>query len=240
MKDRHRLFVAYVSLILFSIIGTTASKFLKLDPGPVAPAAGFCLILVGACIVGLEVGAWKAAIAPIVIGAASEIIGLYTGIPFGRYEYTGTWWPSIPIGGGHVFPLLLPFAWLMSTGGAYLSLRRWLGKWSLVIASSLLATMIDAPMERAMVSVFRYWKWNENGPIFGAPIANSIGWFFVSLLCLRILDLNSERIRGVLYSGRVLGLFCLFTAISGAIAFADPAWLILSVFGFGLTLSKTF
>ena len=107
MKDRHRLFVAYVSLIIFSIIGTAASKFLKLDPGPVAPASGFCLILCGACIVGLELGSWQGAIAPLLVGAVSEILGLYTGFPFGRYEYTGTWWPSIPIGGGHLFPLLI-------------------------------------------------------------------------------------------------------------------------------------
>ena len=240
MKDRHRLFVAYVSLIIFSIIGTAASKFLKLDPGPVAPASGFCLILCGACIVGLELGSWQGAIAPLLVGAVSEILGLYTGFPFGRYEYTGTWWPSIPIGGGHLFPLLLPFAWLMTAGGSYLAIRKWISGWGAVFGAAVLAALIDAPMERAMVSVFHYWRWIQPGPVFGAPLANTAGWFGVSLIALTIVDRKAVGRESSQYSGRILGLFCIFASVSGLFAFPDIAWFLLAGYGFVLTLSKRF
>lgn len=230
------MFSVYVGLIVFSIVGTAASVFLKIDPGPVAKIAGLALILSGALCIATTIGRLARIVFLIVFSALAELIGLHTGLPFGRYEYTSAWWPTIPAGAGHVFPLPLPFAWLMIVGGAWAVVRQKLSGASAVLATAAIAAVIDAPMERVMTDIFGYWKWSEPGPVFGAPLLNSLGWFLVALVGAIALERGAERPNPKWGAG-VVGLFCAFAGVCGLFRFFDPAFLLLVMIGIGFLLA---
>jgi len=228
MGSVRALFRIYAFLITFSACGTLASKSLDLDPGPVAPMASILIMVVAVAIIALEVRSWTALVWTAVAASALEICSLKTGLPFGVYEYSDRWIPTIPLGNDR-FPLLLPLAWTLVVGGGFLWVRRFLEGPKAIFATAALAMVIDIPMERAMTDVFGYWKWTPPGPLFGAPIINSFGWFVTALLCAvayRRVSLPKES-----YAPRVLGLFCLFVGFSGVVAFWDPAWVLLGLMG---------
>jgi uncharacterized membrane protein len=156
-----------------------------LDPGPIPPVASLVTVLSGFIALARLAKWWEATLV-LGVGAFAEIIGLYTGLPFGKYEYTTAWWPVVGLPQGHHFPLLLPFAWFLIAGGCALALRP-LGKSALILAP-LMATLIDLFMEPVMVHRLGYWRWIERGPLpGGAPWLNAVGWFGTSLLAAIIL-----------------------------------------------------
>lgn len=218
-----RLFIAYCALIAFSTAGSVVSVAWAIDPGPVAPLAAALLILAGAGCLALEVGSWRVVALVIAVSSAAELTGLYTGLPFGAYEYTDRWWPTVPLPDGHRFPFLLPLAWVMIMAGSYQTVRRWAPRWVAVGLSAVLATVIDAPMERAMTDVFGYWAWTPPGPVFGAPIMNSVGWLLVSAIVGAILAGGTSP-RTPSRAPWVLSLFCGFVAVSGMLRSLDIAW----------------
>lgn len=220
---------AYLGLVVFSLTGSLLSKATGLNPGFIAPAAGLLTIIagVGAVFAGsFQIDAWKktALLLTLVglVGVTSEVAGLYTGFIFGPYEYTEKWWPTVLLPGDKPFPLLLPFAWMMMAGGAYLAVHRWMPdekKWLAIPLGALLAAMVDLPMEWAMTGALGYWVWTEPGPLpGGAPIMNFVGWVAVSAIA-----------GALLYAGRatdnrrypepviVLGVHLIFTLFIGLI-----------------------
>ncbi|MBN9502988.1 MAG: hypothetical protein BGO01_21305 [Armatimonadetes bacterium 55-13] len=168
----------YVGLVAFSILGSGLTALTGLDPGPIKPAAALLTLLFGtlAVFAPFEKRGVLLCGAVVAIGAMSEVCGIYTGWPFGRYAYSSVWWPTFTLPGGHFFPALLPFAWALVVGGAYAHGK---GVWM----AAILATLMDFVMEPVMTGRLRYWNWLEAGPLpGGAPVLNSIGWFVVSLL----------------------------------------------------------
>ena len=117
----------------------------------------------------------------------------------------------------------------MIVGGSYAVFRRSLSGWKAVLATGLLATAIDAPMERAMTDVFHYWVWRSPGPIFGVPIQNSVGWLVVSSIAAICLVRTKSEQPDSRYAPQILTFFCAFIVASGALAFVDRAWLALGV-----------
>jgi putative membrane protein len=186
-----RSFRVYAGLVGFSAAGTALQRATGLDPGWIAPITALLTLGLGvACVLRAMAPSWPAA-AILMIGAASEICGLYTGWPFGNYRYTGAWFPSIGLPGGHIFPLPLPFAWLMMAAGAYLAcLALGMGRRA-ILFGPLLATLADIMMEPAAVGPLRYWVWLGGDAIPGwigsAPLMNSIGWLLTSLLASGLL-----------------------------------------------------
>lgn len=213
----------YLGVIAFSLFGLTLQRLTGLDPGPIAPAASLALILLGFAGVSLVFGSWRALWPILVIGAASEVLGLTTGFPFGRYEYTAAWWPTIPIGNGHVFPLILPFAWAFIVGSCALLVPRtkWWPLWT-----GLLAAIVDLPMERAMVDVYGYWRWETPDSFFAAPWTNFLGWWAVAALALLFVRRPEAVDRG---RGIFLAAFCLLTAYAGLLQFFDWSWIFLLI-----------
>ena len=220
---------AYLGLVVFSLAGSLLSKATGLNPGFIAPAAGLLTIIagVGAVFAGsFQIDTWKKTALLLafvgLVGVTSEVAGLYTGVIFGPYEYTEKWWPTILLPGDKPFPLLLPFAWMMMAGGAYLAVHRWMPdekKWLAIPLGALLAAMVDLPMEWAMTGALGYWVWTEPGPLpGGAPIMNFVGWVAVSAIA-----------GALLYAGRatdnrrypepviVLGVHLIFTLFIGLI-----------------------
>ena len=225
-KANNRLTQVFIGLTLFGLVGSAISTFFKLDPGFIAPITTVLIILLGATIVALGIRNGAAVAALLVVCGGAEVVGVLTGFPFGKYEYTDRWWPTVPLGEHHRYPLLIPFAWLLIVGSCYGIMRSRFTKWSSVFLCAVMATLIDMPMERAMTVVFGYWKWEPVGPIFGAPIQNSIGWFVVSFLAATILAVRDLEIIAK-PSWKVLVTFCCFVALTGEISRSDVAWLAL-------------
>ena len=145
----------------------------------------------------------------LLLGAAAEVTGLYTGFPFGQYSYTARWSPVVALPGGNYFPAILPFAWLLMAGAAW-AISPGEG-WRKAAISGGLAALIDIPMEAVMTGPLAYWRWDPGGPLpGGAPITNTIGWFVVAtgagLLLNRLLPSDPKS---SLSARWVLGLFLL-------------------------------
>ncbi len=216
----------FTGLVIFSTLGSILLATSGLDPGMIAPVVSALMILSGAVCVAWELGAWRAVASVLFIGIFAEVLGLYTGIPFGNYSYTDQWWPTIPLVGDHRFPLMLPFAWLLLAGGSFLIVRRRLNGWLAVLSAALLATLIDFPLELAMTDVFRYWTWEQPGLPFNAPWTNAVGWLLTSALAAFTMVRTSTESRPA-YSPRVVAMFCAFVAIVGSLHRFHWAWILL-------------
>jgi uncharacterized membrane protein len=214
------LMVAFLGLILFAIIGLAISTWGRIEAGPVASVVTVLIVLTGAAVVAVELGQALVAFGVLLTCGLSEVIGVFTGLPFGRYEYTDRWWPTVMLGGKHHYPLLIPFAWLLILGGAYQIARTRFNRWQSVPVCAIITTLIDIPLERAMTTMFGYWKWDRVGPIFGAPVMNSVG---ASILAI------PDRQLGGNVSQKVLMVFCGFVAVTGLIHGFNWAWVILGI-----------
>lgn len=220
----------YLGLVVFSVAGSTLSALTGLQAIWIERLASILLIGSGAAVFLAPLlkaqGVRRVAITGLgvlAIGAASEIVGLYTGWPFGRYAYTAAWWPAVPLPGDHVFPLLLPFAWLMIVGAATMALGG-LSRTAAPLAVGLLAATVDLVMEPAMVGPLGYWKWLDStwpigGPLpGGAPYLNFVGWTVVSAagaawLVSRGADQGGPRIEGVWVLGGHVAFVLILTLV---------------------------
>ena len=230
-----RLIKLFIASVIFSCFGVGAQKFLKADPGPIAPIMSAVIILSGAGSLAISMRSWRAVSWVLLVGAVAELVGLFTGFPFGRYEYTDRWVPTVPLGMGHRFPLLLPLAWLMMVVGSFLFVRRRWNGWKLVFGTAGLAAAIDVPMERAMTDVLGYWQWIPPGPLYGAPILNSVGWFTVGgLAAFGLRDLKPTEGK----AGLILPVFSGFVAWNGLVRGFDLAWVVLLAFTVWLGLPR--
>lgn len=177
----------YAGLVLFSILGTGFTRLSGFDPGPIVPIAAALTLLAGtwAAIRTCRPYGWPLAAG--LFGAGIELVGLATGIPFGRYEYTDRWQPAVFLGPLGYFPLLLPLAWLMIAGAAERIVRP-LPAWAAVPLAGLGAASIDLVMEPVATGPLGYWRWFDPGPLpGGAGWSNFAGWLAVSLVGATIL-----------------------------------------------------
>ena len=192
MKNIAALERAYLILIGVGIVGTVFSQIFNIEPGPIKPVTSILIITIATLLIWHHLCQFhpvhKIAItlgAVFTIGTTSEVIGLFTGNPFGEYRYTNAWQPTISLGNRVEFPLLLPFAWVMIVGTVTILAKALLPKSHFLmqsIGAALMATLIDFVMEPVLTLSLEYWKWNEPTHIFCAPWENAFGWFFVSLL----------------------------------------------------------
>lgn len=145
----------------------------------------------------------------LVVATAAEILGVNTGIPFGRYEYTEALTPTV-LG----VPVVIPLAWLMMAYPAFILARTIASSWWLVaLIGALAMTSWDLFLDPQMVGA-NYWTWAEVGvPIAGLeqiPWTNFVGWFAVSLIMMLLLDLlpatrGSALLPGFLYAWTWIG-----------------------------------
>jgi len=121
------------------------------------------------------------------LSLTSELIGTSTGWPFGEYAYTSFLGSKIL---DHV-PYTIPFSWfsmglasyvLGSHLAASLRLRR-RSLWSLLLGAWLL-TAWDLVLDPAMAHPdlqIQFWRWGQEGPYFGMPLRNLVGWSLTGL-----------------------------------------------------------
>ena len=118
------------------------------------------------------------------MGWTVEFVGSRTGLPFGRYHYTGRLQPQL----GHV-PLVIPLAWLMMlppAWGVAGLITKGYGS-AFVVVSALAFTAWDLFLDPQMVG-WRLWVWEKPGRYFGIPLINYLGWFLASGVMTAVLQ----------------------------------------------------
>ncbi len=122
-----------------------------------------------------------------VLSLGSELIGTTTGFPFGNYAYTDFLGYKIL---GHV-PYTIPLSWFYLgltaylLGAAIVSSLGWRRRtfWSLALGVWFL-TAWDLVLDPAMAApnlAVKFWEWNIEGPYFGMPLQNLVGWSVTGL-----------------------------------------------------------
>jgi uncharacterized membrane protein len=138
------------------------------------------LLLATSCAEAVDARGARRGLVPLAaagaIGFAVELVGVATGRPFGRYEYTDRL--GARVGG---VPLLAAAAWALMARPAWvvagrLALRR--AARVPLAAGALTAwdVFLDPRMARE-----GYWTWPGGGRYEGVPASNFLGWFVTAL-----------------------------------------------------------
>lgn len=158
-----------------TLTGATVTAFF------VATVAALC------STVGVRRGVGVAAIA-CCLAWGVELIGLRTGLPFGRYSYTGSLRPTI---GG--VPVIVPLAWT-ALGLAALHLGRRLAaprRLAVALVGGGALASWDLFLDPQMVADGQ-WRWHSPHwtvpGVPGIPVGNFAGWLVVAVLLIGILD----------------------------------------------------
>jgi putative membrane protein len=150
---------------------------------------------------------WLPAFAVVyLISLLSELAGTTVGLPFGPYRYTdglGVKWL------GHV-PVLIPISWFFMALPSY-ALASWRFPRSAaarVVAGSLVLLSWDLALDPAMSLVTKYWVWGVDGPYYGMPVLNLVGWYVTGLaLMIALSALRADRWIALLPSRWLVGFY---------------------------------
>lgn len=125
---------------------------------------------------------------------SAETLSIYTGIPFGSFNYTdllGEKIGSVPI---LIFPAYFFNSYLAWTLGGFLAG----GKntrisnsnfWRVPLVASLLMVIWNLGFDPIMSTIEGNWIWHEGGIYFGVPVSNFVGWFITVYLVFQIFAL---------------------------------------------------
>ena len=116
----------------------------------------------------------------------SELAGTTVGLPFGPYRYTDGLGPKWL---GHV-PVLIPLSWFFMALPSY-AIARWRFRGSVaarVVAGSIVLLSWDLALDPAMSLVTSYWVWGVEGPYYGMPVLNLVGWYVTGLALMIALS----------------------------------------------------
>lgn len=185
---------------------------------------------------------WVAAFGVIyAVSLGAELAGTTVGLPFGPYRYTdGLGWKWLE----HV-PALIPASWFMMALPSYaIACSRYPNETSLVSRVALGSFILlswDLALDPAMSLATKYWIWGTDGPYYGMPLLNLVGWFvtgvalMVILVLLRadawIRELPASWLIGYYGANLVLPVgMCIAAGLWGAVAATTAAlaaaWLI--------------
>lgn len=120
-------------------------------------------------------------------GFAVEVLGVHTGIPFGRYAYGSSLGPTL-LG----VPLVIAFAWTMLAWPAALVARRLVSSLGarVLLGGWALATW-DLFLDPQMVAA-GHWRWLDPTPhlpdVPDVPLTNYLGWLAVALVMSYLLQ----------------------------------------------------
>ena len=134
-------------------------------------------------------GARRASVAFATVATAAtllERLGTTTGVPFGRYHYSGQLRPTVA-----GIPALVPTAWfsmaLPAREAAHAALGRRSSPGRRVLLGSAALTAWDLFLDPQMVGE-GYWRWQRHGRYRGIPATNFLGWFVAGLGLMALLE----------------------------------------------------
>lgn len=140
------------------------------------------------------------------LGFASEIIGVHTGIPFGRYHYTETLgWMIVDV------PVVMIAAWFVLLSYAWTLAGMFIAKVSHArFLAAVFMVIVDLVIDPVAIGPMRLWEWQEHGGYYGIPFQNFIGWFIVSYLALLpVRGRNVHHAPSHLVGVAIIGFFCI-------------------------------
>ena len=155
-----------------------------------ATQAGVLLLAAAAVAHVARAGGWRAAVGLVAvaggIGWAAEVIGVHTGVPFGRYQYAGSLGPEL-LG----VPLLVPPAWIMMSYPCLLLGRAARHRPAdVALTGGLALASWDLFLDPQMVSD-GHWTWRDPRPALpgvpDVPLTNYAGWILVAVLLVAAL-----------------------------------------------------
>jgi uncharacterized membrane protein len=169
-------------------------------------------------------GAWiPAALALYLISLASELLGTTVGLPFGPYRYG----PGLGIKWLAHVPVLVPASWFMMALPSFALATRWVTAdrtWRVVVAAGLLVSW-DLALDPAMSRLMPYWIWGREGPYYGMPLLNLVGWYVTGLALMAALTLlRVDRWLEDVPTLPLLGIYAANLALPVIMAAAAGLW----------------
>lgn len=168
-----------------------------------------------------------------------ELLGTGTGWPFGAYEYTGGLGFKIL---GRV-PYSIPLSWFyMGLASYFLAGLMVEGRWSRsaqrghlrsvagVLLGAWLLVVWDLVLDPAMAHEalpMTFWVWNQQGPYFGMPVQNFVGWAGTALLFMGLsrwlwrIEPGRERV----VPWVPLGIYVANTAFAAVLSASVGLWI---------------
>jgi putative membrane protein len=130
--------------------------------------------------------------ATLAVALCAEVVGVHSGMPFGRYSYGDTLGPRL-----FGVPLVVPCAWVMTAYPALVVARRLTGRRprgravAVPVAAAWALASWDVFLDPQMVAA-GHWRWHDPVPALpgspGIPLTNYAGWMAVSLVLMTLLD----------------------------------------------------
>jgi len=137
----------------------------------------------------------------VVFSWLAEVAGAHYGVPFGAtYRYHSQLSPQLP---GDI-PLFILLDWFVLSGWSLIMLR------GTVLATTTATLNVGALVARSLLSgvcvagcdlvldplatSVKAWTWTVDGPYFGIPLSNFLGWVFVGTSIHLIASLLAERL----------------------------------------------
>lgn len=191
--------------------GIIAHVFLGGPPAHVAWTAPLFLVVAGGIVIlSAEKKQWLRLILVGAIGMLAEIVGVRTGFPFGRYEYTAALFPWV-----FEVPLVMSCAWVILAAFAQQIIAP-LGQ-SRIMAVPVFATLLttfDLLIDPVAAGPLAYWTWQYPGRYYGIPATNFCGWWIVSACIALVMNTETERNPWYHFAGYVVTSF--FTVLAAA------------------------
>jgi putative membrane protein len=185
-------------LALSVLLVLTAIAY-PLTSGGARDAVTWTLVLLGAGVsvthAGVSRGARVGAGLPALVAVTAvgfEAVGLATGVPYGRYEYSAALGPTL-LG----VPFLVPLAWLMMAWPSWVLADRLTRRNTarVVVAAAIFAGW-DVVLDPQLVQA-GYWTWSHPSPglpgIATVPLTNLAGWLLAGGVLMALLRLLVSR-----------------------------------------------
>jgi putative membrane protein len=119
-------------------------------------------------------------------GLLVEVVGVHTGLPFGRYRYLDGLGASL-----WGVPLVIPLAWVMMAHPARTVANRLTSSpAALVVVAAVALASWDVFLDPQMVTA-GHWRWSDVRPhlagVGDVPLSDFAGWLAVSLVLMLVL-----------------------------------------------------
>ena len=162
-------------LVLFHLIGFLGMVFIDVEKFAQLSVYNLLLSLVLLLFghTSSKSNFFKLLLPVFILGYLVELLGIFTGFPFGDYQYGEAL--GYKLSG---VPAIIGVNWfLLVMGAGFFSKLVTESKGGQTFLASVIMVLVDFPIEH-MASTLDYWHWAGND----IPFSNFIGWLFVSII----------------------------------------------------------
>jgi putative membrane protein len=147
--------------------------------GPLYIVSGFLAALFGLMASAGRAVGFGVMVAVVILSLGMELLGTFTGLPFGPYGYGSQLGPKVL----DLVPVVIPLSWFFMLYASYgVAYRLGGGFLRVAVIASLGLVAWDVLMDPTMSAVFPFWSWHVGGIYYGMPLINWFGWFVTGLL----------------------------------------------------------